>query len=104
MTTEKPQQAPQQAQEAQGQAIDATQKAQRLLAGLEAEIRGGEAALARTIHEGQEHFRQGMERATAGLQDANLDSWTHQAAAMARVGSAAGRTPAPAQGDAREDS
>lgn len=80
------------------------EEAQRLLAGLEAEIRGGETALARTLHDGHEHFRAGMEKATAGLQDANLDNWTHQATAMARIGSAAGRTKPPAPEAESEES
>ena len=103
MTTmqQKPQQAPQDGQEApKGMApapVDPTDEGRRLLASLEAEIRDGEATLTRTLHEGAEHFRAGMEKATKGLQDAHLDGWTHQAAALARVGSAAGSTRMPPQ-------
>lgn len=75
-----------------------------LLATIEAEIRGAETDLSLTMHEGAEHFRAGMEKATAGLQDADLDGWADQAAALARVGSADGRMPAHARGEVREDS
>jgi len=103
MSTQTPQPAakdPQQPQEGQEEAqatLDPMEEARHLLAGIEADIQGGQAELARTLHEGHEHFRKGMEKATKGLQDEDLDNWTHQAAALARVQDATAGVKMPSE-------
>lgn len=77
------------AQEERDATVDPMEGARRLLVGIEAQIRSGQTALARTIHEGTDHFHKGMQKATNGLTDANLDGWTTQSASMARLHGAA---------------
>lgn len=95
--TENTAQTAQTPQEATGAPQDPMEEARHLLAGIEAEIQGGEADLATTLHQGHEHFRKGMEKATKGLQEENLDAWTHQSASMARVQSATEGVNMPAE-------
>lgn len=56
--------------------------ARHLLAGIESDIRGGEAMLAHCQSMGVDHFSPAMSRIHEAMDDATLDGWTRETQAL----------------------
>lgn len=61
---------------------DHMDSAKRLLAGLEADIRSGEAMLAHSQSAGVDHFSPAMARIHGAMDDSTLDGWTREQTAQ----------------------